>query len=397
MEKQLKGYLPYQNKDYKKIWENGLIVVDTNVILNFYKYSDTTRKELWKILENLKDRLWMPYQVGFEYCKNRETVIENVQNSLTKIEGEIDKQLRIAKNKLQEVDKKDIRCKEQIIEAIDKTNKEIDDMLENEKKQQENFMKKDVVLEKVLELFNGKCGENEPNEVLEKIKKEAKRREENKIPPGYKDRKKEENFGDYYIFYSMIEKAKKEKRAVIFITDDEKEDWYLRKDGMILSGRPELLQEFYIETKELFFICNTQTFVKDYSKYCNKEQTPKMVIEEIEDIRKKEKLESNELYFGKSNINHIMAKRDEKSELIDKIISMKIILRRMIRKDENLDYLILRVESIAKKIISDMRYEKYHGKILIVIDELEKSENIIESVYTCIRVLNQIIEQIRNT
>ena len=37
-----KGYLDYSDEEYKNIWENSIIVVDSNILLNFYRYSEKT-------------------------------------------------------------------------------------------------------------------------------------------------------------------------------------------------------------------------------------------------------------------------------------------------------------------------------------------------------------------
>lgn len=40
-----KGYTNYSEDEYKRIWESAIIVVDTNILLNFYRYSEDTKKE----------------------------------------------------------------------------------------------------------------------------------------------------------------------------------------------------------------------------------------------------------------------------------------------------------------------------------------------------------------
>lgn len=75
MTRMFKGYTNYTIEEYKNVWENGLIVVDTNVLLNLYRYSDDTRKKMLDIFGQLKKRLWIPYQVGYEFYKNKDNVI----------------------------------------------------------------------------------------------------------------------------------------------------------------------------------------------------------------------------------------------------------------------------------------------------------------------------------
>ena len=61
-----KGYTNYSKDEYERIWKSAIIVVDTNILLNFYRYSEDTKREMIKILTNLKERLWIPYQIAKE-------------------------------------------------------------------------------------------------------------------------------------------------------------------------------------------------------------------------------------------------------------------------------------------------------------------------------------------
>lgn len=382
MDKQFRGYIPYKEKDYKDIWTNSIIVIDTNVILNFYRYSDETRKELWKILEDLKQRLWMPYQVAYEYFKNRENVIQKVENSLNKIEDEISKNLENSKNNLQEVDKKSINCKKQIIEILEEANKKIKDLIENEKSQQEHFGENDSILEKIQELFNGKCEKKVSDDELKQIKAEAERREELKIPPGYKDNKKQENYGDYYIFYSIQKQAKKEKKNVIFVTDDEKQDWYLKTEGKSKGGRPELLNEFFESTNQMLYICTTKMFLKSYGRFSNGIQAPRNVIKEIEDIQKNEEKESfnREMLLAKRRMLINNNKTINNSKLYDKILNLRTYLLLMKQRGVINERYVKKFEEEINQILEDMNLEPYHGKFLVILDELERDGVTTESI-----------------
>lgn len=46
------------------------------------------------------------------------------------------------------------------------------------------------------------------------------------LPPGYCDSGKADPTGDYLIFRQLMDEAKERKLPAMFITDDEKSDWY---------------------------------------------------------------------------------------------------------------------------------------------------------------------------
>ena len=76
MKNKLKEYIPLSDNHRKIIWENGIFVLDANVLLNMCRYSKKSCDELIGIIEKHKDNLWLPYQVGMEFFNNRLGVIE---------------------------------------------------------------------------------------------------------------------------------------------------------------------------------------------------------------------------------------------------------------------------------------------------------------------------------
>ncbi len=387
MKQYFRGYIPYEKNEQERLWKNALVVIDTNIILNFYRYSSDTRNEIWKILDHMSERLWIPYQVGMEYFKNKENVIKSVEDSLEHIETVIEKQFSGFVDKLQQVDKKDINCREKIIQEINRAQEAIRELIKEEQKGQEHFSKQDIVLDKMITFFDGKCGEPANEETLQVIKKEAKRREENKIPPGFCDQNKDENFGDYYIFYDMMEKAKHEQKDIIFVTNDEKPDWYRIRDGKKQGGRPELLDEFYKTTNQLLYICNTKTFVKEYNQHYQGNDVSDKAIEEIGDISKREEVDEKSFSY----LRRRRMVRSPEAELRERIMEMKMILRSVMEGETKREDALKQVEKEANDILEKIRFAKYHGKILMLVDELEKEDGSDEAIASAIRKLNFLI------
>lgn len=91
------------------------------------------------------------------------------------------------------------------------------------------------------------------------IYREGETRYNHLIPPGYEDRDKDKDdktktkkFGDLIVWKEVLQKAQENDRPFIFITDDEKEDWWqlniqnshLGKKVELVGPRPELVSEF---------------------------------------------------------------------------------------------------------------------------------------------------------
>lgn len=56
-------------------------------------------------------------------------------------------------------------------------------------------------------------------------------------------------YGDLIVWKQVIQKSKKDKINIILVTDDLKEDWWLKINGKTIGPRFELIKEFHIETK----------------------------------------------------------------------------------------------------------------------------------------------------
>ena len=138
---------------------------------------------------------------------------------------------------------------------IEKGVKFIHDFLENlEKleKKQSDVDDADNIKEIVLKAFEGKIGLGFDKSKLQEINKEGEKRYENKIPPGYKDIKKEgahiyedrehvRKYGDLLLWKEIIELGKSSKtKHLILVTGDVKEDWWFEKRGKKLGPRNEL-------------------------------------------------------------------------------------------------------------------------------------------------------------
>lgn len=66
----------------------------------------------------------------------------------------------------------------------------------------------------------------------QKIKTDLDKRYSHKIPPGFKDENKEDlGIGDLLIWYTILELSEKQKLDIIFVSGEEKTDWYYKSEG----------------------------------------------------------------------------------------------------------------------------------------------------------------------
>lgn len=276
------------DKDIQDVWEDSLIVFDTCSLLNLYRYSKRTREDYLSVLKKLEDRLWLPYQVGKEFFSNRIPTIISIGISYDKISQMVDKQFDDIKNAINEEFKFHEDDIKSLIEEIDSGFKKIKSAISNSKKSRIPFsFNTDPILDDLKRVYKNKVGVDFTVERMSEISKEGETRFENKVPPGYCDRNKDNvkknKFGDLILWKQIIEKSLNDKKNIIFITDDSKEDWWLKIHGRTISPRKELYAEFLQETQRKILIYRPNIFmkyVKDRLSYRLNEGT----INEIENI-----------------------------------------------------------------------------------------------------------------
>ena len=66
---------------FDTLWQEALFALDTNILLNLYRYTADTRKKFVDVLLRMKDRCWIPNQVALEYLENHRNVREEQSNA----------------------------------------------------------------------------------------------------------------------------------------------------------------------------------------------------------------------------------------------------------------------------------------------------------------------------
>jgi hypothetical protein len=120
----------------------------------------------------------------------------------------------------------------------------------------------------------------------------AKQRFEGKIPPGYldlKDKDIPDAYGDCIGWLQLLEIARTEKKNVILVVDDFKEDWWQIERDRQVGPRPELLQEFCRTTGQRICIYTSENFLRAAKQFVAAEISDaviKEVAERLADLRR---------------------------------------------------------------------------------------------------------------
>jgi len=245
----------------------GLVTPDTNVLLSLYRLQPLARDELFRVLAQLGDQLWIPHQVALEFHQNRLNVIAEQERFFGKIREDLEaaatdyiKKFRTFSNRIALPD----ITVQKLIDGIQDANAAVNAEVSSAEQANEihlDSLNSDEVLARLEALFNDRIGDPMDTTELEEARKEARRRIEAKIPPGYMDRGKTDPAGDYILWKQLIQEAAKRRAPVVLITDDRKEDWFRREHGLTLGPRIRLTEERKEEANVSLFLMTTETFL----------------------------------------------------------------------------------------------------------------------------------------
>lgn len=268
-----------------KLWEDAIIIFDTSSLCAMYDMTKDAMDAMTEILGFLNDRIWLPAQVLEEYHRNREKVIANpirekyqnpdfIAQGRTMLEGmkqffEKHKEYPYFHPYMSE---KALADCEKLRETINDSLKQLKVTIGVEQKSRKSEIEelKDVdgLRDKIDELAHGVSFDYFE---LMNIVQEGEVRYRNSIPPGYMDDPKNNPrsdkkgfriFGDLIIWKEVLQEAKRQKKPVVFVCNDVKEDWYITsKDSTDKKPRTELLKEFETITGQEIVFYDLSQFV----------------------------------------------------------------------------------------------------------------------------------------
>ncbi len=259
------GWYAKSPEQLKVLWETALIVPDTNILLHLLRHSADVRGQLTDVFERKKAALWIPYQVGLEFQRRRLDVQQYALDAYDRLGSDLTKFVNQAKDGTDQYRAHPVIDIGRELSALDVFQADFHKRIAEAKARQpiDEF---NVSFAKVTELFAGKVGAKPTAERIAAIHKEGNDRYAKKIPPGFEDAKKTaeggDKFGDLVIWMEMIEKAKADKRPIIFVTDDGKADWWYIHRGKKIGPHPALVEEFLAATGQEFHIYELLQFLR---------------------------------------------------------------------------------------------------------------------------------------
>jgi PIN like domain len=393
------GFYKRDDEEFSKLWQEGIFVFDTNMLLNVYRYTQKTRNRYFEILDLLKQRnqLWIPYQVAYEYQDRRLTIIQSqldaykeVTTILQTTAQKLETSLSTYHNKHEFIHTE--KLIEDINEVINKAKKTVTHSQTKDKREFEALKKNDNLLIKLEELFQDNIGDPYTGEKLHELYRQAQFRIELKIPPGWEDEDKKgfKKYGDIILWFQLLDFARNQKKPIIFVTDDGKKDWWIRDpQGKPIAPLPELIQEMYIEAYVLLHMYQGYNFI-DTATHFFKLQVQPDIIEEAEKVSEQNALEVAQAKFSPKAIVYQGIQAEE--AVIEWLREEYKIVRTERYADTGIDFFIeqedldtVRIGVIVKYKIERF-FEEDMKRILQIIDRRKRHSGSIMLVLVCSRI-----------
>ena len=262
----LGGFEPYReptDDEIKAALREAPVILDSNVLLGLYSMTSHNRDTALKILDGIRDNLWMPDQVKVEFFNNRVQEIAKlgkVDAPINRIRNEINN--LIASSRVLYGDD----APPDVAEEINRKRVEIEDLLDSLRGESLSpsvvlaTQQNDPVLQWIFKTYADRFGQPYTDDQYAEILRRGHKRFENKIPPGFadaankKNQKPEEGCGDYIMWEQVlahVNSAHADGRnfeSFVIVTNEvAKGDWrtarYPENISIIPPIHPRLLEE----------------------------------------------------------------------------------------------------------------------------------------------------------
>lgn len=221
------------------------VALDTNVLLLPYGAGKSSFREILEAYRSLsrQDRLVVPGQVAREFARNRPAKLGDTVKAINDLSSNVPSLRQIQRYLLLD----ELPTLREAKDASDKASLAIKDYkkaLSDLSGEVRKLVHADPVLAGYQEVLDeGVVIDPEISDGA--LDANIRFRMENSIPPGQKDKGKEDGgFGDVLIWLTLLQLAAGSSRDMIFVTEERKSDWWHRNDSAPLLPRYELVDEY---------------------------------------------------------------------------------------------------------------------------------------------------------
>ena len=302
MRKLFPGYYRPTEAEFSKLWSDAIFIFDTNVLLDLYSYPEDLRKVYFSVLSKLEDRLWIPYQVGLEFHRNRfERIkqenkrVSDLLKTISETGEKISQEVKSIELEKRNIGISDIDGR---LNAIQEAHKSLSDAVQLACNKLPPISLDDPIGDEICALLDGRIGTPPPDQAaLDFMLQDAQMRFDKKIPPGFMDKKKGDalsydrgltyldKFGDLILWRQILNHARENSiGAIVFVTRDIKKDWWWEEDGKTLGPLPELVQEIADVGVSPFWLYTPDKFLQNAETHLKATEVTPEAVQQVKEL-----------------------------------------------------------------------------------------------------------------
>lgn len=275
----IKSVFSRKLKSIDEIKGDCLVVLDTNALLVPYNIGQESLDQIKQTYKKLVagGRLFIPGQVSREFVKNRPMKLMDLYGRISK--------------------KRDIQSPKSEKYALLETFPEYKAILEAENDIESKIKEYRKSVGKLLDVIKS-WSWNDPVSVMydevfnndtiidiefdrDEFTKDLEKRITYNIPPGYKDSSKDDKgMGDLLIWHTILSIGSSRNKDIIFVSGEEKSDWWHKSDHNNIYPRYELIDEYKRSTNGKDF------HIVSFSKMLDIFGVSKNVVDEVKNEEK---------------------------------------------------------------------------------------------------------------
>lgn len=237
----------------------GLVVFGTNALLDLYRFSADARGEFLNLIEAVRERVFVPFQVAAEFHERRTEAVDGRTQEFVAWAAEALKRRNETRGLVRRlVDR---------ARAQGNLGTELETTIEHAFEEVAAFIEglalaydldpdqlaltpaeDDPIVVQLAPILDGRVGRQPPADLLERDRREYDRRAEAGIPPGFSDKGKSSNRAGDYLWWAetLRHAAAAEWSSVIIVSNDvSKGDWVLNRRGNRIGPHPYLVNEMH--------------------------------------------------------------------------------------------------------------------------------------------------------
>ncbi|WP_157553294.1 PIN-like domain-containing protein [Jiangella gansuensis] len=247
------SYYSPTRQELRDVLLDGIISVDTNVLLDLYRYTPSARAELINLFSAFGERLFIPYTVAKEYQEGRLGAVLDHLGEYDDARGHLEAARERAVSALNFLAKRrSFRRDEFELElsrldsAFRAAERRVAALASDYDLDPEGLIDSDPIRKSLEPIFNGKVG-RPLNPAAEQAHRELFGSENRtEVLPGDSDAKRKpiaRAANDYLIWNELKVEVARRGKPILFVTSDDKADWVGRERGRTERPRRELVEE----------------------------------------------------------------------------------------------------------------------------------------------------------